>query len=657
MSLNISGKLFFNFSRYFRFLELLLLLSTFISLATPVTAANMMFRADAQHTGVYDNGGIEPTNTELWRFLTVPRPMSSPTIAKGVVYIRNNDAILFAIDAVTGKKKWSVGTGEYGLLSDESSPAVVDGTVYVGSYYSTLYAIDAETGEKKWDSSLYAYDFTQSESHRGAIPPPMGATSPTVSNGVVYIGSSIYVIAIDAMTGKEKWNFETKGYIESSPAVSDGVVYIGSNEAILYAIDASTGKLKWQSNPDRIIPEAVNARGGIISSPAVSNSIIYIVCLGNTYAIDSLTGKVRWQFKAGDAKSSPAVSNGVVYIRNVTNLYAIDADTGQEKWHFSAPNNKYSSSPAVSNGVIYIGGEDTNLIAINAVTGKENWRFDTDGPQLSSPAIANGVVYITNSEGYLFAIGGSSGQPSRQTPKQTPRQTPAQASSMTSITGNPTLENIPVTDTPNLDNPTTILPLIIVITVILCCGAGYGIYRIKRKSKDQTSLNKKPLPQRGADIIPSPQEINNGLDSGLKYRNADNHHDVFISYSNKDKPVADAICSGLESHSIRCWIAPRDVLSGEDFPKAIIQAISNSKIMVLIFSAQANTSPHVARELIKAVQNEVIIIPFRIEDVPLSESMEYLLGLPHWLDALTPPLEKHIDILIQRVSALLENRE
>jgi hypothetical protein len=135
------------------------------------------------------------------------------------------------------------------------------------------------------------------------------------------------------------------------------------------------------------------------------------------------------------------------------------------------------------------------------------------------------------------------------------------------------------------------------------------------------------------------------------------HHDVFISYSSKDKPFADAICNGLETHSIRCWIAPRDVPPGEDFPKAIINAINGSKIMVLIFSSHANASPHVTRELSKALSNGVMIIPFRIENAPMSESMEYLIGLPHWLDAITPPMDQHIDALVRRVTAFLEGQE
>lgn len=139
--------------------------------------------------------------------------------------------------------------------------------------------------------------------------------------------------------------------------------------------------------------------------------------------------------------------------------------------------------------------------------------------------------------------------------------------------------------------------------------------------------------------------------------NVSSHHDVFISYSHEDKTVADAICASLESEHIRCWVAPRDVLPGENYPAAIINAIEKSRIMVLVYSSKSNSSDHVIRELTKAVSNGTIIIPFRIEDVPPSKDMEYLIGIPHWLDALTPPLEQHIEKLVQTIQLLLVKRQ
>ncbi|HYL40707.1 MAG TPA: toll/interleukin-1 receptor domain-containing protein, partial [Candidatus Binatus sp.] len=78
-------------------------------------------------------------------------------------------------------------------------------------------------------------------------------------------------------------------------------------------------------------------------------------------------------------------------------------------------------------------------------------------------------------------------------------------------------------------------------------------------------------------------------------------HDVFICHSSKDRTIANAICSTLEQHHIRCWIAPRDVLPGSDYGGAIIDAISGTRLTVLVFSSSSNTSPHVRREIERTI--------------------------------------------------------
>jgi WD40 repeat protein len=130
-------------------------------------------------------------------------------------------------------------------------------------------------------------------------------------------------------------------------------------------------------------------------------------------------------------------------------------------------------------------------------------------------------------------------------------------------------------------------------------------------------------------------------------------HDVFISYSSHDKPVADAVCATLEGMKIRCWIAPRDVVPGANYAEALIDAINASRVLVLIFSGKSNQSSQVMRELERAISKGVTIIPFRIEEVPLSKAMEYFISTPHWLDAMSPPLERHIVRLGETIRLLL----
>jgi WD40 repeat protein len=130
-------------------------------------------------------------------------------------------------------------------------------------------------------------------------------------------------------------------------------------------------------------------------------------------------------------------------------------------------------------------------------------------------------------------------------------------------------------------------------------------------------------------------------------------HDVFISYSARDKAVADAVCATLESRKIRCWIAPRDVVAGERWVGALIDAIGQSRVFVLVFSDGANRSPQVLNELGEAVERGIPIIPFRIEDVPPSKEMGYYIKAIHWLDAMSPPLEGHLNKLADTVQALM----
>ena len=93
------------------------------------------------------------------------------------------------------------------------------------------------------------------------------------------------------------------------------------------------------------------------------------------------------------------------------------------------------------------------------------------------------------------------------------------------------------------------------------------------------------------------------------------NHEVFISYSSKDKKWADATCAVLEKHRIRCWIAPRDITPGTEWGAAIIQGMDVSKIMVLIFSGHANESSQVRREVERAISKGLIVLPFRVENI------------------------------------------
>jgi hypothetical protein len=130
-------------------------------------------------------------------------------------------------------------------------------------------------------------------------------------------------------------------------------------------------------------------------------------------------------------------------------------------------------------------------------------------------------------------------------------------------------------------------------------------------------------------------------------------HDVFISHSIKDRPTADAVCAVLEAKGIRCWIAPRDVIPSMEWGECIIEAIEESRIMVLVFTTHANASPQIRREVERAVNRGVSLLPLRVDDVTPGKALEYFIGNVHWLDAITPPFEAHLRVLADTVAMLL----
>ncbi len=130
-------------------------------------------------------------------------------------------------------------------------------------------------------------------------------------------------------------------------------------------------------------------------------------------------------------------------------------------------------------------------------------------------------------------------------------------------------------------------------------------------------------------------------------------HDVFLSYSSKDKNWADAACAVLERRGVRCWIAPRDITPGDEWGAAIIKGLNGSRIMVLIFSGHANASGQVRREVERAISQGMSVVPVRVEDVRPEGAMEYALGNTHWLDAFAPPVEQQLEKLARSVKTLL----
>jgi TolB-like protein len=107
---------------------------------------------------------------------------------------------------------------------------------------------------------------------------------------------------------------------------------------------------------------------------------------------------------------------------------------------------------------------------------------------------------------------------------------------------------------------------------------------------------------------------------------------VFLSYASPDAVVANQVCEFLESHGVRCWMAPRDVKPGAAYADAIVRAINEADALVLVLSASAMASEHVSREVERAGSKHKPIVAFRVDAAALSAELEYFLSRSQWID-------------------------
>jgi outer membrane protein assembly factor BamB len=231
-----------------------------------------------------------------WSYLTGGHA-SSPAVADGTVYLGSDDRRVYALNAATGRLRWSYTTGN-GIYA---GPAVSGGIVYIGSDDGKLYALNAATGRLRWSyTSPYSIEST-----------------PVVADGTVFFGGFDHKVhALSAATGHLRWSYSAQDAVTSSPVVEGGTVYFGSFDDKVYALDAANGHLRW----------SYATGGDVYSSPAVSGGVVYIGSDDdNVYALDAATGHVRWYYTtANSVISKPAVAGGSVYVGSGDDtLYAL----------------------------------------------------------------------------------------------------------------------------------------------------------------------------------------------------------------------------------------------------------------------------------------------------------------------------------------------
>jgi outer membrane protein assembly factor BamB len=348
------------------------------------------YGADPERLRVANGVDLAPPFRTVWTFHARSLVEFPPAVGYGRLYFANNDGVLYAISAATGRRAWSYASHRCQAMS----PALAAHVVYAtflnrppcnasgGGLDGELVALSAATGKVLWEQTI-----GPSES------------SPVVVGGRLYVGDwSGRVSCYEASGGRLLWSFQAGGEVKGAIAVAGGTVYFGAYDSHVYALDAATGKLLWRASAQPRLGHA----GEFYATAAVAYGRVYIGATdGKEYSFGAATGDLVWSHSTGGyVYSSAAVWRRRVYVGSYSDsLLCLDAATGDELWSFRA-NGPISGSPTIVAGRVYFSTLNGETYALGALDGKQQWTFP-DGKY--SPVVADRArLYLT---GYARVYG------------------------------------------------------------------------------------------------------------------------------------------------------------------------------------------------------------------------------------------------------------
>lgn len=352
------------------------------ALVLVVVAGVIAYAIEKGRTGSIFNPGVEFSSQN-----PNARPPAPPDLFTWPLYGYTPDHLRY-LDAHLAppfQTRWTFNSG--GLL--EFPPTIARGLLYQLNDNAVVNAVAKDTGQLRWKRKLGL----------------LSASTPAVGGGVVYAtvlkrdGGGGRVAALGASDGHMIWQRDLPSGSESSPMLSDGTVYFGSQDGVVYALRASDGSIRW----------TYKAAGAVKGSPTLKSGVLYFGDYGgDVHAISAATGRPIWSVNtsgallgSGTFYATAAIAFGRVYIGNTDGrMYSFAARTGRLAWAYQTGNYVYASGAVLDTPglgpTVYVGSYDGTMYAFDARSGAVRWRYQAGGKISGSATIIGRVVYFAD---------------------------------------------------------------------------------------------------------------------------------------------------------------------------------------------------------------------------------------------------------------------
>jgi outer membrane protein assembly factor BamB len=355
---------------------------TKIAPAIAVTENNWpLFRGDSFSRGVAVSS--LPVRPELlWKFTVEDGTFeTAPAIVDGVVYAADGDGKLYALDLLTGEKKWEFA----GVLGFVASPAVHNGRVFVGDLDGKFYCLDAKSGDKLWDFAAEA---------------EIDSSANFYKDNVVFGSQDATLYCLTAEKGAPVWKFTIEDQIRCTPTIVENRCFLAGCDGKLHIVDLDKG--------EAIAAVPIDSPTG--ATPAVVGQHVFFgTHAGVFFSIDWKEAKVDWKFQHEQSPSEFRASAAVTKTHVVVGdrgrrLFALNPNNGEMLWEFPAKRN-IDGSPVIVGELVFVGGGDGNIYALSLKTGAEMWKYEAGGGFIGSPAVAAGRLIIASQDGIVYCFG------------------------------------------------------------------------------------------------------------------------------------------------------------------------------------------------------------------------------------------------------------
>ena len=347
--------------------------------------------------------------TQKWA-VTVGLGDATPALEGNKLYVftrHGTDEVIQCLDAKNGKELWrhkyaaQAVTGQAARHpGPRSSPTVTEGKVITFGVGGVLSCLDADTGKVLW----------RNEAFTDAVPDFFTSMSPIVFDGmcISHLGGKDKgtLLALDLITGKEKWKLTGDGPSYASPVI----MYAGGTKQIvvqteknIIGVTAADGQLLWQ------VPTP-NARMFFsCATPIISEDKVFYTGQGQgTKAIkiekegDRFTVKTLWSNdELGTNFNTPVLKDEFLFgISKLNYFFCINAQTGQTAWVDTTKLDRFGS--VLDAGSVLLGLSPKSELIFFQPSGKAYTELAkikvAETPTYAHPVVAENRIYIKDRE-------------------------------------------------------------------------------------------------------------------------------------------------------------------------------------------------------------------------------------------------------------------